>query len=129
MRLTLNERERLLDKTVRVVLAIRAQYLANGANALKHWQQIHDRLRISTATAGSVEEWVTLMCSGLRLPTPSKDLSSAMVELATEESCNANATQWLELMEREHAYVMALARAEAEDRKNERARAMEQGNG
>ena len=86
-------------------------------------------MRICTATAGSVEEWVTLMCQGLRLATPSKDLSASMIELATEESCNVSATQWLNMVEREHAYLMALARAEAEDRKATRARAMEQGNG
>jgi len=119
MKLDNDKREALIQRTVAVVLELRRQYLATGANALKHWQQIHDRLRISVRTTTSVAEWATRMQAGLKLGVPSSSLSSAILLLEDEAACIPQPA-WLDLIEREHAYVMAVARKEAEDRKEQR---------
>lgn len=119
MRLENSKREALLSKTVNVVLEMRRQYLANGGNSLKHWQQIHDRMRMSARTSASVAEWLTKMQRALQLSVPSSSLSSAIAQLSDEAECIPQPA-WLDLLEREHAYIMAMARLEAEDRKAQR---------
>ena len=124
MRLDNSKRDALLSKTVNVVLELRRQYLAGGGNSLKHWQQIHDRLRMAARTSGSVAEWLTRMQRALQIGVPSNSLSLAVAELSDEVECIPQPA-WLDLLEREHAYVMALARLEAEDRKAQRAKTVE----
>jgi hypothetical protein len=119
MKLDNSKREALLARTVAVVLELRRQYLAAGANPLKHWQQLHDRLRMATRTTTSVAEWATRVQAGLQLGVPSSSLSSAVLLLEDEVACIPQPA-WLDLLEREHAHVMALARKEAEDRREQR---------
>lgn len=121
MRIDESKRRMLLDLTVKVVLELRALYLSKSdANTLKHWQMIHDRLRMAARTTSSVPEWVTQMQVKLQLPTPGSSLSSEAAKLAHEVECLERPSAWLDLLEREHSYIMALARGEAEDRKAQR---------
>lgn len=109
--------DELRDKTVNLLLEMRAAYLANGANALKHWDQIHDRMRAAARTTTTVEEWTSAMLRGLQLSAPSSSISSRAVELSDDVVAQGAKTAWLDLLEREHAYLIAMARLEAEDRK------------
>lgn len=113
------KREALRTRTVNVLLGLRAQYLADGGSPMKHWQQIHDRMRMAAATTASVPEWVTEMQRALQISTPNSKLSTSILELATECETIAD-PDFLDLIEEEHGYIMALARAEAEDRKEQR---------
>lgn len=121
MKIDESKRRVLLDMTVRVVLELRKLYLSKSdANTLKHWQMIHDRMRMSARTTSSVAEWMTQMQVKLQLPTPSSSLSSEAAALVHEVQCLERPSAWLDLIEREHSYIMALARGEAEDRKAQR---------
>lgn len=106
--------------TVRVLLALRSEYLRTGANALKHWEQLQSRMRAAARMTTTPEEWVTRMQRGLQIPTTSSSLSSAMAALSDEVATLPRPSVWLDLVEREHGYLMAMARLEAEDRKEKR---------
>lgn len=112
-------KEALTDATVDVVMELRSQYLAGGANALKHWDQITDRLRAATRTCTGPEEWITKLCRDLQISAPSNSLSSASEALA-EMARKAGASAWLALVEREYAYMIAKARRLAEERRDAR---------
>lgn len=119
-RLTEDEKERLRKATVRVILSLRGLYLANGGNALKHWTQIEDRIRVAVRVCESPQEWVSKLKSDLQISQTSSSLSSEAVMLCEEVDVLNAAAQWLSLVEQELGYVMALARLEAEDRAEQR---------
>lgn len=112
------ERERLVEQTVDVLLELRRAYLLTGASPLKAWDQITDRLRASARTTANVAEWITSMNRGLQLGAPSRQLSSAIERLSV--TVGARAVDWLDLLEREHGYVIAKTRMGAEKRKSGR---------
>lgn len=106
--------------TARLMLDLRAEFLAGGASAISHWDQLHSRFRASAMTTSSVQEFVTDVARRLRLESPSKDRCStidALSGLVAELDCR---DEWLTLVEIEIDYIAALARLEAERRKEER---------
>lgn len=113
------KRRALLDRTVTVVLEMRAMYLAGGANPLEHWKQVENRLRMAARTTASVAEWVTEMQKRLQIEAPSSKLSTSILELVEESACIPSPA-FLDLVEREYGYIMAIARAEADDRREQR---------
>ena len=113
-------RERLRTLTVEVLLQIRREYLGTGASALKHWAQLQDRMRSAARTTTTPEEWATAMCRSLRLPALHSSTCSALMDLVhvvTEKKC---ATEWLDLIEREYGYLLALARLASEKAREQR---------
>lgn len=109
------KKEHLTDLTVDVVLAVRRQYLAGGANALRHWDQITERVRAATRTTAGPEEWMTKLLRDLQIASPSSDLAAgaeALVETARKYGVRA----WLALVEAEYAFIIARARRIAEER-------------
>jgi hypothetical protein len=111
-------RERLVAATVAVLIEARAQYLAEGANPLKHWDQLQERMRIAARTSDGPEQWFTTLCRELRLArAPSRDLSTSVLSLA--ELIGPDPGEWLEWLEAEHGLVFARLRLEAERRKAE----------
>lgn len=109
--------------TVEVVLALRAAYLvADPKRALKHWTQIEERMRFAAKTSTSPEEWVTAMKRGLQIADTSRPLSLATTRLADEVATLGpkGASRWLDMVERELGYIVALTRQEAEDRAEKR---------
>lgn len=115
------KKERLRTLTVELVLAVRIEYLRSGqANVLKHWEQLESRLRAAAATCSNPEELATRYVRGLQLVGLSKESSRVLSELADyvrEQGC---AIDWLELIDAESAYLMALARLQSEQRKEAR---------
>mgnify|MGYP001283913011 CR=1 FL=1 len=118
-------KEHLTDLTVDVVMELRRMYLSTGANALKHWDQITDRVRAATRTCAGPEEWVTKLCRDLQIAAPSSSLSSA-AEALTEAARRYGAAAWLALVEREYAFMIARARRLAEERRAEKLEAAAQ---
>jgi hypothetical protein len=114
-------REKLRTLTVELVLAVRSEYLRAGqCNVLKHWEQLETRLRAAAATSSNPEELATRYARSLQLVGLSKDASRVLTELADYVREQACAIDWLELIDAESAYVMALARLQSEQRKEER---------
>lgn len=112
--------EGLRQRTVAVLLDARAAYLAAGASPLKHWDQLADRMRAAARTSTTVAEWATSLRRGLQLGAGNSSSSKALVELADEVQALGAEHAWLDMLEREHAFLIALARLEAEDRKERR---------
>lgn len=113
-------KKQLRDLTVEVLLSMRREYLAAGANALKHWDQLQDRMRSAARTTTTPEEWATAMCRSLRLAALHKESCSDLYQLAElvhEKQC---AGDWLSLLEREYGYLIALARLASEKAKEQR---------
>lgn len=111
-------RDRVIDAVVELLLEARREYLAGGANALKHWQQIHDRALLATRTSQRISEWVSALSHGLQLGSPSSSRSSATMALANE--VDADDAEAIDLIEDELGYIMARCRLEAERRRDER---------
>lgn len=121
MRLDENRKEVLEQATVRVLLAIRARYLAEGANALKHWDQLHDRMRsaIEEVKHKTVAAWFTRLAETLDIQVTSS-ISSVVAELEAEVQTTERSA-WANMVREEHAMLIALAQKEAEARKAARA--------
>lgn len=111
------KRDRVIDRVVDLLLEVRREYLASGANALKHWQQIHDRALLATRTSARMDEWLTTLRRSLGLGSPNSSTSSAMVALATE--VDADDAEALDTIEDTLGLIMARCRLEAERRKGE----------
>lgn len=112
--MTDERRAALRDATVMWLLAVRWEYLATGANPLKHWTQIQDRLLASARRAVDVATLTTLVSRGLGLAAPSVERAESAVYLA--ELVGVESCAWLDLIESEHGHLMALARVRAEAR-------------
>lgn len=110
-------REKLRQQTVAVLLTVRNEYLSAGANPLKHWDQIQDRLRSAARTSADVPEWVTKLSRSLGLASPSRARCSATDTLAGTVRELACAGAWLDLVEDEHGYLMAMTMLEADKRR------------
>ena len=103
------------EAAVMLLLEARAEYLANGANPMKHWDQLQDRLATSLRTSGNAEQMVSSLRRGLNLSAPSSAFSKASTTLV--EVMDADPMLWLGMMESEIGYLMARTRVEAERRK------------
>lgn len=117
MKLDEQTKEKLREATVAMVLAFRREFLANGGSPLKQWDQIGDRMRAAARTCSSPEEWATAIFRSLQLGSPSKDSSHSLASLAATVRESKCPREWLDLIEREHGYIVASARLEAEKRK------------
>lgn len=122
MALNEEEKEKLRTRTVEFLLCLRAQYLAGGANALRHYDQIQNRMLAAARQSATAEEWTTAMMRGLQLPAPNSSTCSAILDLSNavrdvgEQGCE----EWFGLLEREYGLLMALVRKCAEERKAKR---------
>jgi len=103
------------EAAIRVLLETRREYLAAGANALKHWEQLYDRLVLALRTSSTAEQFVSAFRRGLHLGAPSVEAARAAVALA--EAMDADAASWIALLEEEVGYLVAAARKAAEERK------------
>lgn len=111
------KRTRLENLTVELLLQIRSEYLANGANALKHWDQLQSRMLGAARTTDSVPEWLSAMCRSLQLGAPRSSTCSAASALQREVVDCGGASLWLDLVEREYSYLLAKTRLESETRR------------
>lgn len=118
MHLDEGRKEQLRTMTVEMLLELRSAYLRTpGVNALKHWTQIQDRLRAAARTTSSVEEWETRMRSSLQLGAPNSRSSEVLQNLASTVREWGAENEWLQLLEDEYGFLMALTRLLSEQRK------------
>lgn len=110
------EKERLRSAAVEMLLEMRAAYIrTSGANVLKHWDILQSRMRSASRTSGNVEEWATDMARAMRLGSPSASYSEALRTLA--DRAREHGSAFLDLVDAEWGYILAMARAVAEQRK------------
>jgi len=115
------KKERLRTLTTDLVLQVRSEYLRSGhGNVLKHWEQLETRLRAAASTSSNPEELVTRYARSLQLVGLGKESCRVLAELADYVREHGCATEWLELIDQESAYLMALARLQSEQRKEAR---------
>lgn len=110
--------DELTPKAVHFLLGVRAQYLRNGANRLKAWEQLAERVRAASRRSTSVEEWATAVLRGLQIAGPTNSTSSALADLTRTVAARASADTFLRLVEREWAAMIACAQLEAERRRD-----------
>lgn len=111
------DRDAVVEATVATLDQVRSAYLGTpGANPLRHWDQLQDRVRMAARTSTSVSEWVTSLSRSLQLPAPDSWLSRSIGELTTEVEGRGAVREWLDLVEREYAHMMALVRLRSEQR-------------
>ena len=106
----------MANATVVVLLDARRMALRNGANPLKLWDQLQTRMRAAARTTASAPEWSTKFLRDLQIGAPDKELSRSIEALAA--ATQGRSAAWLALVEREHGYIIASARLEAERRKD-----------
>ena len=115
------QKEKMRTLTVEVLLALRAEYLRGPTpNVLKHWDLLQNRMRSASRTCATPEEWATTIARKLQIGTLSPGSARCLTDLVhavTEQRC---AAEWLDLVERETGYLMALCRLCAEQRKEAR---------
>lgn len=112
------QKESLRNKTVDVLLALRSSYFRTASpNVLKHWDMLQDRMRAAARTTTSPEEWATEIARRWQLGSPNSDCSTALRALADEVRDRGASREWLDMVEAEYGYLMAMARSVAEARK------------
>jgi len=102
------------DAMVALLLALRWEYLGAGASPLRHWDQLQDRVRAAARMACDVPTWVTAVSRGLQLGAPSPERAAATERVA--QAVGERAAAWLDAIEAEHGYLMALARLRVQER-------------
>lgn len=113
-----DEKERLRNKTVEVLLELRSMYLQQPHKSiLKHWEMLQDRMRAAARTTSNPEEWATDMVRSLKAGSASSHFSTALRSLADDVRERKAAREWLQLVEDEWGYLMAVARGVSESRK------------
>lgn len=105
--------------TVDAILVIRREHLSTPtASVLKHWDQIADRMRARARTCANPAEWCSAMLRDMRVPGPGSthtaDGIAALVDFVRRHDC---ARAWLDLVEREHGYLLACARLSADQKR------------
>ena len=107
---------------VEVVLQTRAEYLRTGSpNILKHWDLIRDRLRAGARTNSTPEDLWAFLRRKLQLRGPTADSSRSFEALRSQVADLGAGREFCALVERRADVVMAMARLEAERRKEEKA--------
>ena len=104
---------------VEVVVALRDAFLraCSGRPPLSYWDQISNRLLSAARTSATAGEWATSVQRGLRVGAPRAAdslLISRLVALCDENDWHLRA---MEHIEREQAFIVALARQVIEERK------------
>lgn len=111
-------REKLVTLTVEVLLVMRSAYLQTGsANSMKNWEILQSRARAAARTSASPEEWATKLQRDLQVASLRSSSCQALVDLVHEVTERGCRSEWLDLLDREHGYLIALARLTAERRK------------
>jgi hypothetical protein len=120
------KKERLRSLTVELLLDVRSQYLQTpGCNVLKHWDQLTSRMRAAARMTEGPDEWATRLLRALQIASPSKYSSDSLLKLSHQCREWQAESEFLDLIEREHALLIAMTRKCSEERADARAAAKE----
>lgn len=113
-------KERARELVIDLLLDVKSAYIRAGANPVKHIEQIQDRMRAAARQCSSVEEWWTTISRKLGLGAPSSSASSTVAELAGHARDTLGQGAFLDLIEREHGYLIAEMRVAHEEARADR---------
>lgn len=114
-----DDRNAVIAAAVALLLEVRKQYLAAGANPLRHWDQILSAWKVASRINGTIPGFFAQLCKGLRLGAPSSSVSLASETLRTAASGCAERLAVTEL-NRMAAAILARARVVSEARRDAR---------
>lgn len=117
MKIDETRKERLRTLTVEFLLDLYRQAIRSGWSALDLWDQMSTRLRAAARTSAGPDEWTSAMLRSLKQPGPGKDSSGSLIDLTAQVREWACASAWLDLLEREHGLLIAMARKLNEERR------------
>lgn len=105
--------------TVEMLLAFRGAYLRElgGRPPLNYWSQLQDRARASARQTTSASEWASQVQRKLQIPALAKDYSSTLIDLVRFCDEHQAHMDFLDMVERDHALLMALVQLTVEQRK------------
>lgn len=114
------QRKQLETLLVEMIIGFRAQFLRNhkGRPPLNYWEQIQNRVRSAARTTTTVSEWASAMQRGLQIEALDSWASRALVDLVAFCDEQDAHLECLDLLDRDHAMVLALVRVECEKRRD-----------
>jgi hypothetical protein len=117
--LTDEQKEPLREAGVALLLQIRRQYLSSGQSALTWRDQMETRIQMAARQTTEVEAWSTKLLRSLRLVSPDRGTSSAMLLLReTLRPLGESAgREWMRIIIEEHGYLIARVQLAAEQAK------------
>lgn len=107
--------DEILGWCAALVLSARSEYLAGGANPLKHWKQIETRLVAACRTSSQVRTMATKFLRGLGV-SASPGCSTAILQLDELVKSPTRSRIAVRKIYTHSAYVIALARADLQEK-------------
>jgi len=116
-----NKHEVWRQHTITVLIHLRREAIRSGTKPIKAWDQLSDRTFLATRTASSVAGWLSKIMETMRIPIPAREAGAALVDLEGIVA-PADFQEWLSMIEEQHAFLFAAARARIDARKAELAK-------
>lgn len=114
-----NQKKQLETLAVEMVLELRSEYLAsvNGRPSMSYWEQLQNRMRSAARSTTTASEWVTQVMRRMQIASLRKSASRSLVELVRFCDEHDAHLDFLAMVERDNALLIALAQLIAEERK------------
>lgn len=116
--MTPDEKKEAQRLTVLLLLEVRREMLSAGANPLKHWDQLQDRLLIASRTTATLHGWFAALCKHLCLPAV--DSSTSLALDALQHQAAQFERQWVAEIQRLAPALIAQCRVVADAKKEAR---------
>lgn len=105
------ERKQKLESLLTdMILCLRSDFLKAGANPMDHWTQLESRCRAAAMQCETMSEWCSAVQRRLRISSLGKDSLRSLVSLCEWTDEHDAADDALDLITRNHALLIALAR-------------------
>lgn len=101
-----------------LLLEVKFATIRAGANPYKHIEQIQTRMQVAARQCASVEEWYTTLARKLSIGPPSSETAAILADLVGLVRDTIGASGFLDLIEKEHGYLIALMRLAHEEQTN-----------
>lgn len=109
-------KEETRERTAEIVRLARDQYIQNGANPKKAWEQISTRMASAARRSDSVQSWVSRFLRDLQISDPGDEISEYSVWI----SGNVEYQEFSRFIDDEYQYIIALARLSHQNKKKEK---------
>jgi hypothetical protein len=112
-------KKQLETLSVEMLIAFRGAYLReqSGRPPLNYWSQLQDRVRAAARQTTSASEWASQVQRRLQIPSLSKDYCQVLIDLTQFCDEHQAHTEFLDMIERDHALLMALTQLTIDKRK------------
>lgn len=119
-----NEHKKLETLTVELLLVLRGAYLEEqaGRPPMDYWSRIQNMSRAAARQTSSASEWCSAMQRRLQIPGFRNSGSKALIDLVRLCDEHAAHQDFLAMVERDSALLVALTQLIVEERKNQQPR-------